>query len=101
QSWRLDSASRHPGALLRLKLRSGGAPLMMAVGGRSRIPREERSCRICGNQDLDTAEHFLCKCHEYLREREECVRRLRLAVAAHTTPQLSPALDSATVELFQ
>ena len=71
---------------------------MMAVGGRSRI--EERSCRICGNQDLETAEHFLCKCPEYLREREECVRRLRLAVAAHTTPQLSPALDSVTVELF-
>ena len=73
---------------------------MMAVGGRSRIRREERSCRICGGPDLETAEHFLCQCPEYTREREECVRRLRIAVAAYTTPQLSQALDSVAVELF-
>src|SRR5437016_6542071 len=68
ESCRLDRALRHPGGLLRLKLRCGGAPLMMAVGPRANVPREQRTCRICGSGELETAEHFVSGCAAYAAE---------------------------------
>src|SRR5438132_8172095 len=45
----LDRAVRHPGAALRVKLRCGAAPVMQTVGAAAGIPREQRTCRICGS----------------------------------------------------
>ena len=100
QAWRLDRVARHPGALLRVKLRAGGAPLMMAVGSRAGIPRELRTCRICGGAELETAEHFVSKCPVYAGERQDCLRRLRVVLDGHNTPLLLRALDNAAVRLF-
>jgi len=72
----LDSAVRHPGAAVRLKLRSGGAPIMQMVGARHQIPRDQRTCKICGTGAVETAEHFAAECPAYAAERAECLRRL-------------------------
>src|SRR5687767_8150956 len=94
QPWRLDRVSQHPGALLRVKLRCGGAPLMTAVGSRARVPREQRTCRICGGAELETAEHFVSKCPVYKSERQDCIERLRVVLGVNTTPLLLRALDT-------
>ena len=99
QSWRLDRLSQHPGALYRVKLRCGGLPLMINAGGRHQVPRDQRTCRICWSDQLETPEHFVSRCPEYAQEREDCIRRLR-AVLGPTTPMLGHALDTAAVGLF-
>ena len=100
QWWRQDEALRHPGAMVRSKLRAGAAPLMMAVGPRHHIPRDDRTCRICQSGQLETAEHLVSHCPEYAAERGECMARLRGVLLPHSTPMLQHALDTAAVGLI-
>ena len=91
---------KHRGAMLRIKLRCGAAPLLTAAGSRAGVPREQRTCRICGGVDLETPEHFVSRCPAYAAEREGCIGRLRVLLAGHAGPMLQGALDTASVSLF-
>ena len=46
----LNRALNHPGAILRLKLRCGGAPLMERVGAMMKIDKPLRLCFMCDDQ---------------------------------------------------
>ena len=78
----LDKAVKHPGAALRVQLRSGWLPLMDAIGESKRLPREERKCRLCGTGAVETAEHFAAECPFNGPERAECLKRLRTLLGA-------------------
>ena len=73
---------------------------MTAAGARANMPREQRTCRICGSQDLETAEHFVSKCPVYAVEREECIRRLWVVLAGRVGPLLCQALVLQSAQLF-
>ena len=96
----LDYSLRHPGAALRLKLRCGGVPLMMSVGARAKLPREQRTCRICATGDLETPEHFVSTCPVYANERADCLTTIGAHLARQMTPRLRQAVDNADPELF-
>jgi len=95
----LDRAVRHPGAALRLKLRSGGAPIMQMVGARHKIPRLQRTCKICGTGAVETAEHFAAECPAYAAERAECLQRLD-ALLGEPCQLLPETLQAGDVALF-
>ena len=97
----LDYAGKHPGALLRTKLRCGQAPLMLAVGHRNHLyAREDRTCRMCRTAAVESPEHFVSECAFYRGEREECCRRITEVVAGHNNPQLTQAIRNKEMALF-
>ena len=96
----LDKAVKHPGAALRVQLRSGWLPLMDAIGESKRLPREERKCRLCGTGAVETAEHFAAECPFNGPERAECLKRLRTLLGASASPQLRDTIAAGDVSLF-
>src|SRR3954470_14835582 len=96
----LNRALNHPGAVLRLKLRCGGAPVMERVGARIEIPRPLRVCLMCDEQQVEDAEHFACHCPYYAAERADCIRRIASVAADATTPRLAAAMQSTDLSLF-
>jgi reverse transcriptase-like protein len=90
----------HPGAALRFKLRCSGAPLMAVVGGNHRLPMQERTCRMCKEQCVEDAEHFVSKCGFYDDERRECLRRLNVAITGEYSPVFRQAMEDNDVNLF-
>ena len=52
------------------KLMTGILPLEVEVGRFQGVPKEERSCRVCGTEAVEDENHFLFDC-----EKLECVRR--------------------------
>src|SRR5207253_185127 len=93
----LDRAVRHPGAALRVKLRCGAAPVMQTVGAAAGIPREQRTCRICGSGAVESAEHFAAECPVYAAERAECLQRLDDQLAGARSPFLRRAIADGDV----
>jgi hypothetical protein len=96
----LNQTVDHPGAALRFKLRCSGAPLMAVVGGNHRMPMQERTCRMCKEQSVENAEHFVSKCSFYHDERRECLRRLNVAITGEYSPIFRQAIEDNDVELF-
>jgi len=99
KSW-LDFAVKHPGASLRLKLRCGAAPLMESVGAMLKVPREQRTCRLCNSGAVETAQHFTSNCVVFAAERAECLSRVALLVGSRCSADLRKAIAGADVELF-
>src|SRR4051812_28826498 len=96
----LNQTVDHPGAALRFKLRCSGAPLMAVVGGNYRMPMQERTCRMCKEQCVEDAEHFVSKCGFYAVERRECLRRLDVAISGEYSPVFRQAMEDNDVDLF-
>src|SRR3954451_1122450 len=96
----LNQTVDHPGAALRFKLRCSGAPLMAVVGGNYRMPMQERTCRMCKEQCVEDAEHFVSKCGFYAVERRECLRRLDVAITGEYSPVFRQAMEDDDVDLF-
>ena len=96
----LDFAVKHPGALMRLKLRSGKAPLMLVAGESAKIPAQERKCVLCGTGKVESAEHFVSECPVFAIERAECLQRLEAQVGPRVHPHVRHAIAGADPELF-
>ena len=96
----LNRALNHPGAILRLKLRCGGAPLMERVGAMMEIDRPMRLCLMCEGQQVEDAEHFACSCPYYAAERAECLRRVEMVASDAATPRLKAAMQNNEMALF-
>jgi hypothetical protein len=96
----LNRSLNHPGAVLRLKLRCGGAPLMERVGAMMKIDRPLRLCLMCDGQQVEDAEHFACSCPYYAAERADCVRRIASVAAEAATAKLQAAMQSTDLSLF-
>jgi len=96
----LNRALNHPGAILRLKLRCGGAPLMERVGAMMDIDRPLRLCLMCDGQQVEDAEHFACRCPYYAAERAECLRRVEMVASDAATPRLKAAMQNNEMALF-
>ena len=96
----LNRSLNHPGAVLRLKLRCGGAPLMERVGAMMKIDRPLRLCLMCDGQQVEDAEHFACNCPYYAAERADCVRRIASVAAEAATTKLRAAMQSTDLSLF-
>jgi hypothetical protein len=90
----------HAGAAIRLKLRCGGAPLMEVVGAAAGIDREERTCRMCGENELENAEHFASHCSFYDDLRADCVQRLNAVIGAEIQNDFKSALARYDVNIF-
>ena len=52
-----------------IKLRCSDHQLAIEKGRHMKIPREERLCKLCGNTNIETEEHFLIQCKFY-----ECLK---------------------------
>jgi hypothetical protein len=96
----LDYAARHPGAWLRLKLRCGGAPLMVSAGASRGIPREQRTCKMCRTGQVETAEHFVSNCPFYQEERHHCLQKVRELVGRGAPQAMMNAIATAEMGLF-
>ena len=96
----LNRALNHPGAILRLKLRCGGAPLMERVGAMMKIDKPLRLCFMCDDQQVEDAEHFACRCPYYAAERADCMRRIADAVKGDSVPGLRTAMRNNDIALF-
>jgi hypothetical protein len=96
----LNRALNHPGAVLRLKLRCGGAPLMERVGASMKMDRQLRTCLMCDDKQVEDAEHFACKCPYYAKERAECLARITEVVGGLGPPTLSTAMQNNELALF-
>jgi len=96
----LNRALNHPGAVLRLKLRCGGAPLMERVGASMKMDRQLRVCLMCDEKQVEDAEHFACNCPYYAKERADCVRRITEAVGGLGPPTLRNAMQNNALALF-
>jgi hypothetical protein len=96
----LKSSLHHPGALIRVKLRSVALPLMCIVGRQNGLERHQCRCRLCGSQEIENAEHFACRCSFFDDLRRECQRRLRAAFGAELTSNLQQAIDKFDVNLM-
>jgi hypothetical protein len=73
----LKHGVQHPGAQVKLRLRSGCAPLMLRVGPRNGIPEPMRVCPFCDDRQLESEEHVVSSCSLYSDLRERCMARLR------------------------
>ena len=97
----LNRALNHPGAILRLKLRCGGAPVMERVGAMMKIDRPMRLCVMCDEQQVEDAEHFACcQCAYYATERAECLRRITEIADTERAPTLTRAVQNSELALF-
>jgi hypothetical protein len=96
----LDSAVQHPGAALRAKLRSGWVPLMDAIGESADMPREQRTCRLCGTGAVESAQHFAAECQFNGLERIDCLERIARLLGDSQSPRLRQAVEDADVSLF-
>jgi len=95
----MDYALRHPGAMLRLKLRCRALPLMDVVG--DQVPAEQRFCRMCGVAGVkESAEHFACQCPFYAEERARCLRRVADLTAGLNNAALMQAVINPDVQLL-
>ena len=96
----LNRALNHPGAILRLKLRCGGAPLMERVGAMMKIDKPLRVCLMCDEQQVEDAEHFTCQCPYYAAERSDCLSRIANIAADAEAPRLAAAMQNSEMALF-
>ena len=99
EGW-LDRAFVHRGARVRQLLRCGQAPIMERVGASAKLPREQRTCRICNSGQVEDAKHFVCDCPHYAAERKRCMDEMKQLVAKEDAPRLERAIDSCDLALF-
>src|SRR5690242_2809229 len=85
---------------LRLEIRCGLAPIMDRVGERHKIPSEQRRCRICGSDAIETAEHLVSSCTAYAELRQECTRRLEALISEAKEPAIEAAIRGLDASLF-
>jgi hypothetical protein len=91
ESW-LNIEQRHPGKLLKVRLRAGALPLMVHVGVANLLKeRRMRQCVMCDSGAVETEEHFVAECSFYRDLREGCKARLRrVLLAAGLSQQAEP-----------
>ena len=73
---------------------------MDRVGERHKIPLEQRRCRICGTDALETAEHLVSSCTAYAELRQECTRRLEALISEAKEPAIEAAIRGLDASLF-
>ena len=85
----LDFEVRHPGKLLKIKLRAGALPLMVRVGVSNLVKeRFMRRCVLCNSGAVESEEHFVADCPYYTDLRAGCVSRIRALVGQAAERQL-------------
>src|SRR5437868_1890853 len=89
-----------PGAAIRLKLRSGQAHIMDSVGAVADIPADKRFCRICKQDQIEDAEHFVSRCTFYEDLRSTCRQKLHEIVGSESQPDLVRAIEGSPVDIF-
>jgi hypothetical protein len=65
-----------------------------------KVPREQRTCRLCNSDAVETAQHFTSNCVVFAAERAECLSRVALLVGTRCSADLRKAIAGADVELF-
>jgi hypothetical protein len=90
ESW-LNIEQRHPGKLLKVRLRAGALPLMVHVGVANLLKeRRMRQCVMCDSGAVETEEHFVAECSFYRDLREGCKALRRVLLAAGLSQQAEP-----------
>src|SRR3954454_7033687 len=93
-----DCGSPWCGIEIQAALRCSGAPLMAVIGGNYHMPMQERTCRMCKEQCVEDAEHFVSKCGFFAVERRECLRRLDVAITGEYSPVFRQAMEDNDVD---
>ena len=58
------------------KLRTSAHRLFIETGRYTNIPRNERICKNCTNQEIEDETHFLTRCQKFSGERDDCLNSI-------------------------
>jgi superfamily II helicase len=66
------------------KLRTSAYRLFIETGRYTNIPRNERICKNCANQEIEDETHFLTRCQKFSGERDDLFNSISIKVKIFT-----------------
>ncbi|HEX2614968.1 MAG TPA: reverse transcriptase family protein, partial [Nitrososphaera sp.] len=88
----------HPGAKIKIKLRSGCAPVMDRVGASNKVPKQLRTCPFCYTGQIETESHLVASCPFYSDLRSSCLAKIKTAAGLQVSRALDDAMKSSSEE---